>query len=314
MSNFEENRACDLTLAEVIDCLYVFFPDIEEKDVSFFYHGTYNVFDVKNQFIFRIPDKVFRNHKGVALILNEIKMLHHIQNYVSVSIPDPIYISTDPEYPVMGYKKISGIPLSRCFSKANQSKKMEIAQEIGHFLTELHSKDLFQKALSNQIVDDKFSCRRYKEDWERYFEKVQNSSFHLMNSKQKRWIANLFNSFLNNDSNFNFHYSIIHGDFDISNIVVDPKNFKLKGIVDFEESRTYDRAADFIFYEEGNDFLKEIFISYRENIDENFEERIKFLYGRSCLAYIEFGLENNLPDLIKAGFELLERRMKIIQN
>lgn len=313
MSNYEENRACDLTLAEVIDCLYVFFPDIEEKDISFFYHGTYNVFDVKNQFMFRIPDKTFRNQKGVALILNEIKMLNHIQKYVSVSIPDPIYISIDPEYPVMGYEKINGIPLSRCFKNINKIKRMEIAKEIGQFLTELHSKDLFQNALLNKIVDSTFSCKSYKEAWERYFEKVQNQIFHLMNSEQKRWIRNLFNSFLNNSANFNFNYSIIHGDFDLSNIVVDPNTFKVTGIVDFEESRIYDRAADFIFYEEGNDFLSSIFANYRENIDENFKERMKFLYGRAGLAYIEFGLENDLPDLIDAGFQLLDKRMKKIQ-
>ncbi|MFX1390614.1 MAG: phosphotransferase family protein [Promethearchaeota archaeon] len=313
MTFYEETRATDLTLSEVIDCLNIFFPDIEEKDISFFYHGTYNVFEVKNQFIFRIPDKAFRNQKGVELIQNEVKMLNHIQKYVSVSVPDPIYISIDPEYPVMGYEKIDGVPLSRKFNKISKSKRMEIAEEIGHFLTELHSKELYQNAILKQIVDVDYSCEKYKLEWKNYFKNVQKLLFPIMNSTQKNWIINLFDSFLNNDANFKFKQCIIHGDFDISNIVVDTETYKITAIVDFEESRVYDPAVDFIFYEGGNEFLRKTLTSYEGLIDPNFEERMKFLYGRSCLGYIEFGLKNNLADMIDVGFKLLETRMEKIQ-
>ncbi|GAH43787.1 unnamed protein product, partial [marine sediment metagenome] len=39
--------------------------------------------------------------------------------------------------------------------------------------------------------------------------------------------------------------------------LVDPKTFKITGIVDFEESRIYDPAVDFLFYDEGDVFLRE---------------------------------------------------------
>ena len=71
----------------------------------------------------------------------------------------------------------------------------------------------------------------------------------------------------------------------------------------------YDPAYDFLFYNEGNDFLNQILSSYKEEIDKNFENRMEFLYGSSCLSYIDFGMENNLPDLIQAGFQLLKTRM-----
>ncbi len=74
MTFLEENRATDISLAEVIDSLYGFFPDIEENDIKFFYHEAYNVFEVKNQFIIHIPDKAFRNQEGVRLIQNEVKL------------------------------------------------------------------------------------------------------------------------------------------------------------------------------------------------------------------------------------------------
>ncbi|MFX1378628.1 MAG: phosphotransferase family protein [Promethearchaeota archaeon] len=309
MMFFEEKRAADISKAEVVESLYGFFPDIRESDIRFFYHGTYNVYEVKHHYIFRIPDKTFRNIKGIRLIQNELKMLYHIQKYVSVPIPEPIYISLDSDCPLMGYEKIEGIPLSRCFCKASQNEKLRTAREIGEFLSDLHSDDLYQSALRNQIVDDIFSCEKYKAEWENYFERAKNKIFRLLNPNQKNWIKNLFNTFLNKEANFDFRYSIIHGDFDITNILVDPHTFKITGIVDFEESRIYDPAYDFLFYDEGDNFLKEIFLSYRRKIDSEFQERMRFLYGWSCLAYLEFGIDNALPDLIEAGFQLLKHKM-----
>ncbi len=309
MTLFEEKRAADISLTEVIDGIYGFFPDIEEPDIRFFYHGTYNVFEVKNQFIFRIPDKVFRNHMGVKLIQNELKMLHHIQKYVSVVIPQPIYLSIDPDCPLMGYKKIEGIPLSKCYYSTSNNEKIKIAKEVSKFLSELHSDELFKDAISKGIVETPFLCEIYRENWEKYFEKIQMTIFKSMNSTQKRWITNLFNSFLNEKKNFKFKYTIIHGDFDISNILVDDKTFEITGIVDFEESRIYDPAADFLFYEEGDLFLNELLSNYKGLLETNFKKRMKFLYGRSSLGYIEFGVENNLPNMIEAGFQKLKIAM-----
>ncbi|GAH43793.1 unnamed protein product, partial [marine sediment metagenome] len=75
-----------------------------------------------------LTDKYFRNLKGVKLIQNEVKMLYHIQKYISVSIPEPIYISLDPGCPLMGYKKIEGISLSKCFDKTSKNEKIRIAK------------------------------------------------------------------------------------------------------------------------------------------------------------------------------------------
>jgi len=309
MTFFEETRAADIPLTEVIDAIYGFFPDLEKTDIKFFYHGTYNVFEVKNQFIFRIPDKAFRNHKGVKLIKNELKILHHIQKYVSVAIPDPIYLSIDPDCPLMGYEKIEGIPLSKCYYRTSNNEKIKIAKEVSKFLSDLHSDELLKDAISKQIVEPTFSCEIYQKNWEKYLEKIKLTIFKSMNSNQKKWITNLFNSFFNEKENFNFKYTIVHGDFDTSNILVNEKTFEITGIVDFEESRIYDPAVDSLFYEEGDIFLRELLSNYKGLLETNFEQRMKFLYGRSSLGYIEFGAENDLPNMIEAGFQKLNFAM-----
>ncbi|TFF69456.1 MAG: hypothetical protein EU516_00650 [Promethearchaeota archaeon] len=309
MEFFEDLRPCDIAFSTITDGIYKFFPDIEEKEIKFFYHGTYNVFEVKDHYIFRIPDKTLRNQKGVQLLLNEVKMLHHIQKYVSVAIPDPIYISIDPDCPIMGYEKIPGIPLHKLFNKISEEDKMQIAANIGEFLGELHSKKLFKDAKNNKIVDNSFSCEKYKQNLEEYFKIIQSLLFSLLNHEQKQWIIRLFTNFLDNKVNFKFNYSIIHGDFDSSNILIDPNILNVIGVVDFEESRVYDPAADLLFYNEGDIFFQKVLKSYNENIDANFKERMKFLYGQSCLGYLKYGIENNLPDLVNWGFKLLKMRM-----
>ena len=90
---------------------------------------------------------------------------------------------------------------------------------------------------------------------------------------------------------------------------MNPESYQITGIVDFEESRIYDPAVDFLFFDEGDEFWKEILHNYNGEIYKSFENRMKFLYGRSCLAYLEFGMKFNLPDMRKAGFQLLKIRM-----
>ncbi|MFX1314611.1 MAG: phosphotransferase family protein [Promethearchaeota archaeon] len=311
MDSYEENRAPDISQEEIIDSLFIIFPDIKEQEVKFLYHGTYNVFEVKERYIFRFPDKVFRNRSGVDLIQKEVKMLYHIRNYVSITIPEPIYISIEPDFPFVGYERIPGTSLSVNFNQIHNNEKIKIAKEIGKFLSQLHSEALYREILRKRIIEKDFTMDKYKREWVEYFKKTQNLIYPLLSEKQQDWITQLFNKFLNKRDNFNFIPTVIHGDFDISNVLINPKTFEITGIIDFEDSRIYDPATDFLFYDEGEFFLNQILENYQGKLDPNFKERIQFLYGRNCLPYIEFGLENDLPDMVNAGLEKLKSKMKL---
>ncbi|MFX0033136.1 MAG: phosphotransferase family protein [Candidatus Hodarchaeota archaeon] len=308
---FEENRKQDISLSEVLDSLYVFFHDIEKEEVKFLYHGTYNVFEVKSRFIFRFPDIHFRNINGIQLIEREILMLNIIKGYVPFSIPNPIYISTEPDNPFVGYEKIQGTRLSQCFEKTSKNQKKKIAKQIGFFLSQLHSDKLHDIVLNE--AKQSYSSKQYKKEWSNYYQEIQTTIFPIMNSAQKEWLNKLFTKFFEREENFKFKPTLIHGDFDTSNILVDPKTFEITGIIDFEDSRIYDPAADFLFYEEGNFFLENVLSSYQRKIDFSFKERMKFLYGRNSLPYITFGIDHNVPDMIKAGFELLNYKIKTVE-
>jgi len=315
MINYEEQRSQDISQTDVFNSLQVLLPELRENQIKFLYHGTYNVFEVNDKYIFRFPDKLFRNLKGVQLIDQEVKILNFIQKYIYLKIPKPIFISREINNLFFGYEKIKGISLSKCFNKTSRSNKIRIAKEVGTFLSQLHSDNLVKKALSKKIFEEILTPDNYKQEWQNYFDQIQTSTFSLMHLYQKNWVSKLFNFFLKEEKNFNFTPAIIHGDFDTSNILVDPKTFKITGIIDFENSKIYDPATDFIFYEEGDIFLKTLLASYKGHKDQNFIKRMKFLYGCTCLHYIKFGVENDLNDMVKFGFQKLNHIIiKLRQN
>jgi aminoglycoside 2''-phosphotransferase len=305
MFNYEEQRSQDISKTDVFNSLQVLLPELKKNQIKFLYHGSYNVFEVNEKYIFRFPDKLFRNFKGIQLINHEIKILNFIQKFITVNVPKPIFISREIDNPYFGYEKINGISLSKCFYKTSKSEKIRIAKDISTFLSQLHRDNLLKKALRNKIFKEIITLEDYKQEWQNFFYQIQSNIFSLLNSYQKDWVSKLFRIFLKEEKNFNFTPVIIHGDFDTSNILVDPKTFKILGIIDFEDSKIFDPAADFIFYEEGDLFLKTLLASYKGNKSQNFTNRMKFLYGCTCLHYIKFGVENDLNDMVKYGLQML---------
>ena len=140
---------------------------------------------------------------------------------------------------------------------------------------------------------------------------MKKEIFPKLNSEQKKWLDNVFSNFLEDTRNFKFTPCVIHGDFDTSNILVDPNNFNITGIIDFEDSSIFDPAADFLFYDEGEIFLKNILDRYKGSKEESFHNRMKFLYCRICLPYFHFGLKNNRMDVYSEGMRILKKNMKI---
>ncbi len=302
---FEENNPSDISISLVHSALQEYFPKLSKKNVNFFYHGTYNVFQIENRFIARFPDKSLRNEKGAKLIKNEIDILNLLSTFISVQIPKPLHYSLNIENPFMVYEKIPGISLSKCFNEIKTPQKKKIAHQIADFLSELHSLRLDKSSELKSL-----STEDYREYWKNVRAEMKREIFPKLNSEQKKWLVNVFSEFLKDDRNFKFNPCVIHGDFDTSNILVDPNSFNITGIIDFEESSIFDPATDFLFYDEGEIFLKDILGKYKGIKEESFLNRMKFLFCRTCIPYFQFGLKNNRMDVYSEGMRKLKKNMK----
>jgi len=303
---FEENNPSDISISIVHTALKEFFPNLSKKNLKFFYHGTYNVFQIENRFIARFPDKSLRNEKGAQLIKNEIEILNLLSTYLSFNIPKPLHFSLNIENPFMVYEKIPGISLSKCFNEIKTSQKQKIAHQIAYFLSELHSLRLDE---SSKI--EPLSTEDYRDYWLNISIEMKKEIFPKLNSEQKNWLDNVFSNFLDDRQNFKFTPCVIHGDFDTSNILVDPNSYNITGIIDFEESSIFDPAADFLFYDEGDKFLKQILENYKGIKEKSFLNRMKFLFCRTCVPYFQFGLKHNRMDVYSEGMRILKKNIKI---
>lgn len=261
--------------------------------------------------MFRFPDNIFfRGEKGFNLIQRELKLLDLIREDISLQIPKPIYVSSDPNDPFIGYRKIDGISLSRCFNKTTKNDQKYLTLQLGQFLSELHSRKVYRKISSTWKKEQEFNSSQYQCYWQNYFEKVQEGAYPLLDAKQKKWVSQIFLEFLDEKQNFDFIPTVIHGDFDTSNVLVDPTSFEVTGIIDFEETGVYDPAGDFIFYDEGEFYLDHLLANYNGVRDQNFKNRMKFLYCRAGLIYIQTGLEGRIPKMVKYGIQMVNSRMK----
>jgi aminoglycoside 2''-phosphotransferase len=304
MTPFEESNPCDVDINELLELLNKHFKHVKREDVRFFYHGTYNVFEFRN-YILRIPDVSLRNELGIELIQNEVMKLKNLSKLLDIPIPNPHLVDTTSSLPFMAYEKLPGFPLSTIYSSLNPQQILKIASEIADFLNYLHSPATLHR-VNARIFQTNFHTLEFKEFWEKHFEEIQVKIFPLLNSSQKLWVKTLFNSYLLDPENFSFQYAVIHGDFDSSNILVDPVKTILTGIVDFEESRAWDPVADLLFFEEPLLYRK-ILESYRSSASPTLSQRMRFMYCRTFAPYILFGLDHQKPAMVKYGLMKLER-------
>ena len=311
MMFYEEQNPKDISISQMLPVINKFLPNTNKNDIKFLYHGTYNVFEVKNDYIFRIPDESLRNTKGIQLIQREDKILLLLSPNLSISIPDPKFVNLNENTPLMGYKKISGISLSKYIYEIDNMCLIKLAKSIGRFLNQLHNKMLVEIYTNHFGVDYTNFIDYYQEIWEKEYHEAESIVWSLVSDTQKKWIQTLYTRFLAKVGSFTFEPTIVHGDFDTSNVLVDPISCNLSGIIDFEETKIFDPAIDFLFFREGKLFLNELMATYNGVKDKYFVERMQFTFSRAFIPYILYGVNNNIPTLIEAGLQLLSERMKM---
>ena len=315
MTFYEEQNPADISIQEIFPYIKRYLPNIQPNSIHFFYHGTYNVFDLNNDFILRVPDREFRNEKGLEMLQREAKVLDFLQDKIELTIPKIIHLHDSEEIPFSIHKKIPGKSLVFVFNQLNNQQKKNIGATIGQFLSKLHSEELriiFEKNFPN---DDRFAIKEsefkieFKKFWEQRYRDAESIAFKHLDAKQKKWLTNIFEEYLNNKNNFIFSPRISHCDFDTSNILVNNSN--VTGIIDFEECQIWDPAIDLLFHYEGPFFLETILNNYDFSKQKSLHERMKFFICRTCVPYLVWGTQNNRPGMIEEGKKRIKRNMKL---
>jgi aminoglycoside phosphotransferase (APT) family kinase protein len=202
------------------------------------------IIEVNDEWVFRLP-------RDRSLGTKDRKQLNFLTSFSKrspLAVPDPVYVTDD----LVGYKKIPGSPLYPTqIELLPWEGKEQISKQLGLFLATLHHYQDetidFHTGYLGAGVDQ--SC---PQAFARY---LRPSEIRKLEAKLK--------AIADNPANFVDPTTIIHGDLYFANILWDPTNWVVTGIVDWSALGRGLPAMDFIaladFTDNRNDqFLRQI--------------------------------------------------------
>lgn len=276
------------TIDHYIQQLHKHYPQLSIDTVTLNQDGQYNdVLMINDELVFRfakVPDAIKTLH-------HEVTILHSIQNRVSLAIPNPIYenvVTSVVGETFMGYAKIAGEPLwvEALAAITTPEAKKQLAVQLAEFLRELHSIPI-QTLLFAQLP-----LMDTRSEWTDLYEQIQNKLFTYMRPDARQQVANHFEHFLNTPQLYDFGPVLRHGDFGPGNILFDPAQLSITGIIDFGSVNLGDPAVDFaaLYGSYGEDFYQQCAAIYPAMVAAL--PRLHFYRGTFALREALFGIEN----------------------
>lgn len=241
---------------------------------------------VNGKIIYRFP-KTKEQEKKLKI---ETMLLNALRQVITLKIPEAIvhyYYNLDCYYGV--YPLIGGIQMKKeVFDRLSDTQKGDIAQGLAQFFIQIHQFSL-ETAISMEIQQPDLS--HY---WSDRLTKTRRDVYPLLSKTEQTWIEQLFKRFLKSLKEHPFQSVVSHSDIKADHIILDPKTYELKGIIDFGDTTIGDPAFDFgwISYEFSSAFLDEVLKSYLPT-DNTFRQRIYYYNHRQPLAALERSLTRN---------------------
>ncbi|WP_342341470.1 HAD-IA family hydrolase [Halobacillus kuroshimensis] len=216
-----------------------------------------DVYLINGKYVFRFP----KYKEGVQKLIQETRVLDHIQGKLPLSIPEPAYRFLDdqePENAFAGVRWIEGEPLwPEDMERLEESLQKHIAGQLSSFLCRLHNIPTERRTV------EKTTAEQIKADLETLYADIQHRLFPFMCGPSTIEVKDTFEAFFEQER-FTFSTTLIHGDFGPSNLLWDKKSRQVTGVIDFGETGIGDPAYDFagLLSGYGEAFVKEALSLY----------------------------------------------------
>ena len=139
------------------------FPELTVRTLEYFAAGwDYELWQANREWLFRFPLRA----ECVQPLRIEARLLKELSDHVSLPVPRPEYVSDGcDEFPLpfFGYRKLPGAPLSDV--TLSDKALAEIAGQLGHFLTELHS---FPPARGVELGAPSFTTESWRQHYREF--------------------------------------------------------------------------------------------------------------------------------------------------
>ena len=274
------------------------YPDLVIKQCEQNENGQNNdVLMVNESLVFRFP----KYEKGIEQLTRETAILEAIHNRMKLPTPYPQFQSFEPREVGMvfaGYHLIVGTPLwKQDFLKIeNEETVSQLATQLVSFLVELHAKPIESiSGLGQKQV------KTPQEEMGELFKNIQTKLFSFMRKDAQDQVTHRFESFLNDD--LQVIPTLIHGDFGCSNILWNPEESRITGIIDFGGAGLGDPAYDLagILSSYGEDFFNQCIALYPNG--KEIAQRVHFYRSTFALQEALHGVDNNDAEAFENGIK-----------
>lgn len=274
------------------------YPDFEITTAVLNDRGQNNdVMVVNEMLIFRFPK--YPTPQVIAQLRRETAILRGIYGRVPLDVPNPVYVQLDAEgagKTFVGYRKVPGEPLWRdTFHALEADVQDNLAVQLGRFLNALHG------IPAQDVIGSDLPIADTREEWLAIYQRIREKLFSHMRPAAREEVQAHFEAFLDDTSNWDRELVLKHGDFGPSNILFDPEQGKIKGIIDFGGAGLGDPAYDFagLLSGYGEAFVQRCADVYPDM--RTFTDRVHFYRGTFALLEALFGVENGDQAAFEAG-------------
>jgi aminoglycoside 2''-phosphotransferase len=216
------------------------YPDLPITSVRL--HTTEGQFNdilvVNEELIFRFP----RSPHVAATLAVETELLARLQGHLPLPIPNPIFQAREPQTGgllFMGYQMLPGAPLWReTIDTLVEDRVLDrLATQLAEFLSALHT--LPAAALGGPVP-----TMDSADWWAKLFAQFQDKLYPFMRPDARDDTTHLFSALLADLPSNPTPLALRHGDFGTGNILYDPQNQVITGIIDFDFAGLGDPTLD----------------------------------------------------------------------
>ena len=289
-----------------LEALHAAFPALRVDSALPIDGGWANyVLEINGELIFRFP----RRSDIRIKVATELRLLPELSKVVPLPIPSYDYIAenTDGRGPMfVGYPKIPGQPMF--FDESTSTARRKVAEQLGSFISALHRFPVAIAVASGILSEHADAWYREYED---RYRKVTQLILPLLKPTQRSNVATAWEAFLSDRANFAFTPVFVHRDLGGDNVLWDPTNGVITGVIDWEAASIGDPAIDFandfnIAQAKQRAFADMILLAYDGVANDRFRERVHFYFQEGPIHAVLFGLGSNQQRLVDSGLKNLE--------
>lgn len=226
------------------------------------------VFKINQKWIFRFSKKDI-DIKQLEIEISFLKDFHKIS---PIPVPEIFYEGKN----FMGCKVFDGEPFTKeIYDTLSAHEQEEIWKSIGIFLQALHSIEFQHKNLVEYPLGD-------NDFWNDLWKPIEGQ----LSKEVRKKALNYFEEYFVWEDQNPINKTICHGDFHPNHILYNKSSKSIVGIIDFGRICINDPAVDFNLIERffGNEAIEKVLHFYKQDVSDNFKEKIKFQNRRRLFA------------------------------